>query len=133
MNVKDRILSSAHIEAGHTKMVEDLVKDGNEIACGLSGRKAHLLHMALGVAGESGELVDAIKKHVIYGKDLDIENVIEELGDLEFYIKGIMQTLMISRDQILVTNVSKLTKRYSTGTYSNEQAQTRADKQQGDN
>lgn len=38
--------------------------------------------MATGVSGEAGELLDAVKKSVVYKKPLDRENVVEELGDL---------------------------------------------------
>lgn len=90
---------------------------------------AHLSHMALGVSGEAGELVDAIKKHSIYGKPIDRENVVEELGDLEFYMEGIRDTLGITRDETIAHNQAKLAKRYASGGYSDKQAQERADKQ----
>lgn len=47
--------------------------------------KEHYVHMALGYAGEMGEIVDAIKKSEIYGKVLDKVNLTEELGDILFY------------------------------------------------
>lgn len=90
--------------------------------------RAHLLHMAVGVSGEAGELLDAVKKAAIYGKPIDRDNVIEELGDLEFYMEGLRQGLNIDRNEVLDANAAKLAKRYHTGTYSDQQAQTRADK-----
>lgn len=90
---------------------------------------AHLSHMALGVSGEAGELVDALKKHAVYGKPLDRENVVEELGDLEFYMEGIRDSLGISRAETLAHNQAKLAKRYASGGYSDKQAAERADKQ----
>lgn len=45
----------------------------------------HVLHMYMGLVGELGELVDAYKKHYIYGKPLDVANIREELGDLFWY------------------------------------------------
>ena len=50
----------------------------------------HSLHMKLGSAGEAGELLDALKKNLIYGKELDTANVVEELGDSLFYAVGNM-------------------------------------------
>jgi hypothetical protein len=58
-----------------------------------------------------------------------MENVIEELGDLEFYMEGLRQELGISRDLTLDRNISKLSKRYHSATYSDSQAQERADKE----
>ncbi len=43
------------------------------------------LHAAVGVSGEAGELLDAIKKTWIYEEPLDLENIIEECGDSLFY------------------------------------------------
>lgn len=50
----------------------------------------HITHMVLGIIGEVGELVDAVKRHYIYGKPLDITNVREEIGDLGWYIAGML-------------------------------------------
>ncbi len=42
-------------------------------------------HMILGIISEIGELADAYKKHIAYGKELDDVNLREEIGDLCFY------------------------------------------------
>lgn len=84
--------------------------------------------MAMGVCGEAGELSDAIKKWAIYRKDLDVENVVEELGDLEFFVERIRQIVGISRDQTLQHNYNKLARRYDNHNYSDTQAQQRRDK-----
>lgn len=111
----------------HDEMVRALAKPGNDIVDSLNAKKAHILHMAIGIAGEAGELLDAIKKHVIYNKPIDLENVIEELGDLEFYMEGIRQGLAITRNETLQANIDKLGVRYKSG-YSDAAAQARADK-----
>lgn len=112
----------------HEHMVRVLAKPGAEIIESLTPEKAHCLHMAVGVSGESGELLDAIKKSVIYNKDLDLENVKEELGDIEFYLEGLRQGLGISREETLEANIAKLSKRYKQFQYSDKAAQQRADK-----
>ena len=96
--------------------------------------QADLLHMTLGVAGESGELVDAIKKHWAYGKLLDVGNVVEELGDLLFYIQGVLNIVTSqgvlapkTLEDLMVANMNKLSRRYPTG-YSDAAAIARADK-----
>lgn len=88
----------------------------------MTDEDAHLLHMAVGIASEAGELLDAVKKKVIYRKVLDRENVIEELGDLEFYLEGIRQGLGVSREETLG-------KRYEGLMYTDKAAQERADKE----
>ena len=113
----------------HHEMVVALVKSGAQILESLTAEKVHSLHMAVGIAGESGELLDAIKKHVVYNKPLDRENVVEELGDLEFYLEGLRQGLGLTRDEILAANITKLSARYAGLTYTDAAAQARADKQ----
>lgn len=113
----------------YAEFVMALCKPGEAIVSSLTPDKAHIWHMATGVSGEAGELLDAVKKHVLYGKPLDIENVVEELGDLKFYITGLMEKLGISEWRVEEHNRAKLGERYKSLTYSDEAAQTRADKQ----
>jgi NTP pyrophosphatase (non-canonical NTP hydrolase) len=124
------------VEWRHADLVQTLKKDPSEIALEMTDHnsigglrtKFDLMHMALGIAGEAGELVDAIKKYTIYNKPLDVANVIEELGDLEWYMEGMRQRLRITREQVLEANISKLEKRYAAKKYSNEAAIGRIDK-----
>jgi NTP pyrophosphatase (non-canonical NTP hydrolase) len=112
----------------HTEMVAALTKPGATILAELTADDVNLMHMSIGVCGEAGELLDAVKKRVIYRKELDRENIIEELGDLEFYLEGIRQGLSITREECLAANIQKLGKRYQAFQYSNQAAQARADK-----
>lgn len=116
-------------DINHAEMVQRLAKPGADIIKDLTPEGAHLWHMGSCICGEAGELFDAIKKPAIYAKGkIDRENVIEELGDLEFYMAGLRLALGITRAETLEANMAKLSKRYSSGTYSNQQAQDRADK-----
>lgn len=113
------------------------------------------LHMAVGVLGELGELLDAVKKSIIYRKPLDRENLIEELGDIMFYARGfgpifqgkdenemvdiifsddktlgfLLDVYEVTKAACLEANINKLSERYSSGKYSDKQAQDRADKE----
>lgn len=112
----------------HPELVAALAKPGADIVATLTAEDAHSLHMAVGIAGEAGELLDAVKKAAIHRKPIDRANVVEELGDLEFYMEGLRQGLGITRQEVLDHNIAKLSKRYSSGTYSDKHAQERADK-----
>ena len=90
--------------------------------------QCELLHAAIGIAGEAGELLDAVRKHVFDGQPLDRDNVIEELGDLEFYMMAAMMNVGVLRPHLQELNMAKLSKRYESG-YSDQQAQERKDKQ----
>jgi NTP pyrophosphatase (non-canonical NTP hydrolase) len=87
-----------------------------------------LAHAVMGVTGEAGELCDAIKKHIIYGKELDRTNVVEELGDLRFYMQAVQNIYGISEQEVLQHNACKLMVRYEGLEYSDAAAQARADK-----
>lgn len=50
------------------------------------GRGENMLHAAYGLIDEVGELFGALKKHRFYGKELDITNVKEELGDALWFL-----------------------------------------------
>lgn len=89
--------------------------------------QCELLHAAIGIAGEAGELLDAVRKHVFEGEPLDRENVIEELGDLCFYLEAACQSIKMKRADIEELNMAKLFERYKDG-YTDQQAITRADK-----
>jgi len=112
-------------------MVFDLVKPPQDILDSLSPEKTMLIHMTMGVAGEAGEIIDAVKKHVMYNKPLDMENMVEEMGDIEFYLEGLRQALDIKRSDVLAANFNKLyggdKARYKNG-YTDAAAIKRADK-----
>lgn len=110
--------------------VASKVKPGGAILMEATPAKMHITHMAIGVCTEAGELLDAVKKHLCYGKELDRTNMIEELGDLEFYMEALRQAIRVSRDEVLQANIDKLSKRYKAS-FTNEEAEARADKNDG--
>ena len=75
-------------------------------------RTMRLLHAAMGIDTESGEFMDMIKKHILYGKDIDITNLVEEAGDLLWYIALALDELGVSFDYVMDRNIAKLRARY---------------------
>lgn len=116
-----------NLDLEHHKVVKLLCKPGAIILREMTPHRMHLLHMASKLCSEAGEIMDAVGKLCYYNKELDIENVKEELGDIEFYLRGIRDSLLIGRDETLKHNIDKLAKRYSKG-YSDKAAHERADK-----
>lgn len=112
----------------HPELVRSLVKPGAEIISKLTPESVNTWHHVTGICGEAGELLDAIKKYVIYNKPLDRANVVEELGDLEFYMEGLRQGLGITREETIEQNILKLSTRYAGLKYTDAAAQARADK-----
>lgn len=72
----------------------------------------NVLHGAIGLSTESGELLDSLKKKIYYGRDLDTVNIKEELGDIMWYMALIMRELDLEMEDVLNTNIQKLKARY---------------------
>jgi NTP pyrophosphatase (non-canonical NTP hydrolase) len=71
-----------------------------------------LMHAFIGIATEAGEINDAMKKHLFYGKAFDTANAVEELGDLMWYIGVACDTLGVSLEEVMEKNIAKLRARY---------------------
>lgn len=74
-----------------------------------------ILNGALGLAGESGEVVDHIKKVLFQGHELDKEHLVEELGDICWYLAISSKGLGYDLETIFKMNVDKLIERYPNG------------------
>ena len=85
------------------------------------------LHAAIGIAGEAGEVLDAVKKAWAYGKPLDTDNLKEELGDILFYVQAMANTLDCTLQDLMDANVAKLAKRYPDGVFTQKHAVARLD------
>jgi NTP pyrophosphatase (non-canonical NTP hydrolase) len=79
--------------------------------CNVVG-KERLLHAGIGMATESGEFLDAVKKAVFYGKELDEVNLKEELGDILWYVALAMDALDTDFETEMKRNIEKLHFRY---------------------
>jgi NTP pyrophosphatase (non-canonical NTP hydrolase) len=74
-----------------------------------------LVKNALGLAGETGELIELIKKHRYHGKSLDREKLKSELGDILWYLTDIATECGLSLVDVAQSNVYKLEARYPNG------------------
>jgi NTP pyrophosphatase (non-canonical NTP hydrolase) len=71
-----------------------------------------LLHATMGAATEAGELLDAIKKHIFYGRAVDDANLKEEAGDLLWYLAVLFDEMNWTFEGVMATNIAKLRVRY---------------------
>jgi NTP pyrophosphatase (non-canonical NTP hydrolase) len=76
---------------------------------------AKLVHYTLGLGGEAGELLDAVKKSIRDGKAIDRVNLVEEAGDCLWYLTNLLSALDSSLEEAMQMNITKLNKRYPTG------------------
>ena len=75
----------------------------------------HLFNGVLGLAGEAGECADLVKKHCFQDERPIHDALIDELGDVLWYVAETAGALGVSLDEVAVRNVEKLKKRYPTG------------------
>lgn len=68
------------------------------------GNDLNLIHAELGLITELGELNDIVKKHVFYGKSLDTINMVEELGDIMWYLAIVVRFVQDQYIQIKYVN-----------------------------
>ena len=69
--------------------------------------------MSVGLGGETGEVLELLKKNVRDGKDINKDDLTKELGDVLYYLFMIAHRNNISASNIIRTNIIKLEKRYA--------------------
>ena len=74
-----------------------------------------VLNGVLGLCGETGEVSDIVKKHLFQGHELNVDKVVDELGDVCWYIAILSKGLNVDLETVMKKNVEKLMKRYPDG------------------
>ena len=100
--------------------IDELVANGADIP--------HLLTAALGLAAESGEFTEVVKKIILQGKPYNEENIFHmkrELGDVCWYIAQACMALDTTFDEIIEMNVDKLKARYPGGEFDVHKSENR--------
>lgn len=88
----------------------------------LGSQRENLMHMAAGISGEAGEVLDIIKKNFAYGKALDQDHLIEEIGDTLFYLSGIIRMIDSTWEEVMSVNIAKLARRYPDAKFNADHA-----------
>ena len=84
----------------------------------------------VGLAAESGEFLEIVKKMVFQGKPWNDDNrkhLIIELGDVMWYVAQACMALDISFDEVIEGNIKKLEKRYPGGKFDINYSEVRAE------
>jgi len=74
-----------------------------------------LLNAAMGMVGESGEVMDHLKKIFFQGHEIDKDKFIEEAGDCLWYIAKLARVCGVRLEDVAIKNIEKLKKRYPNG------------------
>lgn len=95
--------------------INEYQKAALRTASGMNEQYPRILNGILGLAGESGECVDMVKKHLFQGHELDKEHMAKELGDIAWYLAVAADAIGYDLETIMQMNVDKLMKRYPDG------------------
>lgn len=110
--------------------LNDVVKRNEQSVLHTDNIDSRLLHSIMGISDEAGELMGAAKKALMYNKPLDKVNIIEEFGDLLWYLFLGMDSLGITLEQVQEINSVKLNgARYSNGFSKDEAINRNTDKE----
>ena len=98
----------------------------------LAGEGSNINRLAtagVGLAAESGEFLEIVKKMVFQGKPWNADNrehLIIELGDVLWYVAQACMALEVPFDDVVAGNVEKLKKRYPGGEFNVYHSENRA-------
>lgn len=74
-----------------------------------------LLEGVMGLNGESGEVIEIVKKHIFQGHELDKEKIAVELSDCLWYLTASAKAVGYTLEDIAVLNIQKRKSRYPNG------------------
>ena len=74
-----------------------------------------LINGVMGLCGESGEVIDIVKKHLHQGHQLNKEDIIKELGDVAWYLAEVAYAIDVDLETVFIKNIEKLKKRFPNG------------------
>ena len=93
---------------------------------GFNGRSEERLVCAvLALCGEAGELANHVKKGIWHGHGVDEGYVLEECGDLIWYLAEVCASMGLKLDDVAEFNIDKLRQRYPNG-FSEEASRNRS-------
>lgn len=78
-------------------------------------KEEQMANAIAGMCGELGEVADILKKHLYQGHELDRDHLIEEMGDLLYYITLLACLIDYNMADTMFNNMDKLLKRYPSG------------------
>ena len=92
--------------------IEQYQKEASRTFLSKEDATIDIFHCIIGMQTELGELADAYKKHIFYGKELDITNVSEEIFDLLWYAVNLARIEKIDLVKGMQNNIAKLKVRF---------------------
>ena len=78
-------------------------------------QRGHLFNGVLGLSGEAGECADLVKKHYFQDGRPMIDRLVDELGDVLWYVAETARAMDVTLEEVAKHNVEKLRRRYPEG------------------
>ena len=79
------------------------------------GKRDHLFNGIMGLCGEVGEVADLVKKHEFQDGRPIHTALIDELGDVLWYIAETASAIGVDMETVAKHNIAKLARRYPEG------------------
>ncbi len=79
------------------------------------GDREAMLNATLGLTGEAGEVANLVKKAHYHNHPLENAKLVDELGDVLFYVAWLADLLEVSLEEVARRNSEKLRRRYPNG------------------
>lgn len=102
------------------KCTDRLVNACSDTAFDVGG----IVMACLGLSGESGELIDMIKKAIFHQHPIAKTELKKEIGDILWYLAMMCESFHIDFEKVAQKNIDKLKERYPDG-FSVEASQNR--------
>jgi NTP pyrophosphatase (non-canonical NTP hydrolase) len=96
---------------GYQNAMMQFVRYPDGLSPDLDKSQLDIYHAAFGLASEVGEVGDALKRDLAYGKPYDKLNLLEEAGDILWYVSLLCHGAGFTLQQAAEANIAKLLKR----------------------
>ncbi|MFC6296088.1 nucleoside triphosphate pyrophosphohydrolase family protein [Lactiplantibacillus daoliensis] len=80
----------------------------------LYGNEQVLTNLSLGLASETGQVVDLVKKYTFHGESLNKDQLTKQMGDVLWYLSQVAEWADIPFDEVAKQNIAKLNQKYPT-------------------
>lgn len=123
MEPKNPILWESAIQVSDVSESKILKEYARQVRKGFKIRRGQdeLSHVALGLAGEVGEVANLVKKMQYEGQDeINKTKLFLELGDVLWYLQCLTSKYGWSIEQLAMGNIKKLEQRYGSKHYDME-------------
>lgn len=81
----------------------------------MTGSPLMMIWCAMGLAGETGEVVDILKKGILHQHGYALLDLADEMGDCLWYIAGLCTICGLDMGDVMERNIAKLKERYPDG------------------